>query len=341
MPAPADPCVALFALGGTIAMTRTSGTGVSPALSAADLLAAVPGLGDVGTELRVHDVRNTPGASLTFTDVFDLSAAIAGALEDGCTGAVVTQGTDTIEEVAYALDLLLPTDAPVVVTGAMRNPAMASPDGPANILAAITVAASPQARGLGCLVVINDQIHAARWARKVHTASTAAFASPEHGPLGHLAEGRAHIPLRLPGRTPALAPDPARTVRVGIATIALGDDGTLIQAMAEHVDGLIIAAFGAGHVPAVVAPVLSTLAEGIPVVLASRTGAGPVHRQTYNFPGSETDLLARGLISAGHLDPLKARILLHLLIASGADNGQIRAAFARIGGCGAVDLIGG
>jgi L-asparaginase len=114
MPAPANPCVALFALGGTIAMTRTSGTGVSPALSAADLLAAVPGLGDVRTELRVHDVRNTPGASLTFTDVFELGAAIASALEDGCTGAVVTQGTDTIEEVAYALDLLLPTDAPVV-----------------------------------------------------------------------------------------------------------------------------------------------------------------------------------------------------------------------------------
>jgi L-asparaginase len=326
MRASCRPCVAVFGLGGTIAMAQAPDGGVTPALSASDLLAAVPGLSDLHAELRVQDFRNKPGASLDFPDLYELAAAITDALNDGCTGAVVTQGTDTIEEVAYVLDLLLPTDAPVVVTGAMRNPTMAGADGPANILAAVRVAASPCARGLGCLVVLNDQVHAARWVQKAHTGSPAAFISPDHGPLGHVVEGRVRIPVRI-RRSPALGFVPRRSARVGLATIALGDDGTLIEALAEHVDGLVVAALGAGHVPAVVAPVLGKLAGHMPVVLASRTGSGPVHRVTYGFPGSERDLLARGLISAGCLDPLKARIMLHLLIASGAEDAGIRKAF--------------
>jgi L-asparaginase len=152
--------------------------------------------------------------------------------------------------------------------------------------------------------------------------------SPDHGPLGYVIEGNVRIPVRFRRQSPTIRSVPRRSARVGLAMIALGDDGTLVEAMAEYVDGLVVAAFGAGHVPAAVAPVLGKLAERIPVVLASRTGAGPVHRVTYGFPGSERDLLARGLISAGSLDPLKARILLHLLIASGTDNAGIRAAFA-------------
>jgi L-asparaginase len=324
--------VAVFGLGGTIAMTRSPGGGVTPALSAPGLLAAVPGLDGTGAELRAVDFRTKPGASLSFTDLFELAGAIRDALRGGCTAAVVTQGTDTIEEVAYALDLLLATDAPVVVTGAMRNPTMAGPDGPANILAAVRVAASPGARGLGCLVVLNDQIHAARWVRKTHTASPAAFASPGRGPLGEVAEGQVHLPVSPGRRSPAIDPGPARSVRIGLATVALGDDGTLIQAMAEHADGLVVAGLGVGHVPASVAPILGALAERMPVVLASRTGAGPVHEHTYGFPGSERDLLTRGLISAGYLDPVKARILLHLLSASGAGIPRIRETFEVAGG---------
>ena len=177
-----SPCVAVFGLGGTIAMTQARAGGVSPVLSASDLLAAVPGLSDLQAELRIRDFRNKPGASLDFADLYELAAAIDEALKDGCVGAVVTQGTDTIEEVAHVLDLLLPTDAPVVVTGAMRNPTMAGADGPANVLAAIRVAASSSARGLGCLVVVNDQVHAARWVQEAHTGSPSAFVSPDHGP---------------------------------------------------------------------------------------------------------------------------------------------------------------
>ena len=324
--------VAVFGLGGTIAMTQGPGGGVSPALSAAELLAAVPGLSDAGVGIRAVDFRQKPGASLSFHDLFELVTAINDALAGGCAGVVVTQGTDTIEEVAYALDLLLSTDAPVVVTGAMRNPTMAGADGPANILAAVRVAVSPDARGLGCLVAMNDQIHAARWVRKTHTGSTAAFASPGHGPLGEVVEGHVRLPVGIRHRSPALRPDPAKEVRVGVVTIVLGDDGRLAETIGAQVDGLVVAAFGVGHVPASVVPALAGLAERIPVVLASRIGAGPVHDGTYAFPGSERDLLARGLISAGYLDPLKARILLHLLVASGADPARIRDTFASAGG---------
>lgn len=324
--------VVVFGLGGTIAMTQAPDGGVSPALSAPELLAAVPGLSDAGVGIRAVDFRRKPGASLSFQDLFELVTAIDDALAGGCAGVVVTQGTDTIEEVAYALDLLLSTDAPVVITGAMRNPTMAGADGPANILAAVRVAASPGARGLGCLVAMNDQIHAARWARKTHTGSTAAFASPGRGPLGEVVEGRVRIPVGIRHRSPAIHPDPAKEVRVGVATIVLGDDGHLVETIGTQVDGLVVAAFGVGHVPAGMVPVLARLAGRIPVVLASRIGSGPVHDSTYGFPGSERDLLARGLISAGYLDPLKARILLHLLVASGADPARIRDTFASAGG---------
>jgi L-asparaginase len=327
----AKSCVAVFGLGGTIAMTQAPGGGVSPALSAPELLAAVPGLDGIDAELRTVDFRRKPGASLSFGDLFGLAAAINGVLDDGCRGVVVTQGTDTIEEVAYVLDLLLDTDAPVVVTGAMRNPTLAGADGPANILAAIRVALSPGARGLGCLVVLGDQIHAARWVQKTHTSSPAAFASPGHGPLGEVVEGRVRLPVVPRHRSPALNPDPARKVRAGVAVVVLGDDGSLVEALGERVDGLVVAALGVGHVPADMAPVLGRLAERIPVVLASRIGAGPVHDHTYGYPGSERDLLSRGLISAGYLDPLKARILLYLLIASGAGIARIRETFAAAG----------
>jgi L-asparaginase len=320
----------VFGLGGTIAMTASDTGGVTPALSAQQLVAAVPGLSDTGITVDVENFRQVPGASLTFTDLADLSSAIDARLTDA-DGVVVTQGTDTIEETAYLLDLLHDGPQPIVVTGAMRNPTMAGADGPANILAAIQVAASSTMRGQGCLVVFGDDIHAARRVRKTHTTSCATFQSANGGPLGYLVEGQPRLVNQLTYRTP-IPTRPRDDVRVALITTTLGDDGVLLEGLAQRVSGVVVAALGVGHVPRRLAPRLQALAAERPVVLASRTGAGSVLSHTYGFPGSERDLLERGLIRSGFLDAIKARILLHTLVCAGANITSIRNAFAVAGG---------
>lgn len=333
MTAPAR--VAVFTLGGTISMTPPGGgDGAVPALSATDLLSAVRGLAALEPDLSVHEVMRVPSPAVTIDDVLDLGAAVKRELAAGAGGVVVVQGTDTMEETAFLLDLVHAGEAPVVVTGAMRHPGLDGADGPANLLAAVVTASSPLLCGLGCVVVIGDEIHSARYVRKTHSTSVTAFASPATGPLGMVAEAGVMLLLRPAGRSSALlsgleipAAGERPAVRVGLLTLPLGDDGELLRAAAGRFDGLVVAAYGMGHVPPWLVPDLEVMAGDIPVVLASRTGAGPVLESMYGFPGSESDLRARGLIGAGMLDPLKARLLLHLLLVAGAGRERIARAF--------------
>lgn len=322
--------ILVISLGGTIASTRSDDReGVVPQLGARELIAAVPALNEVAS-VEALAFRQVPSGDLTLADVIALSRRIEEAVAQGVDGVVVTQGTDTIEETSFALDLLCDFAVPVVVTGAMRNPTLASPDGPGNLLAAVRVAAARDARGLGCLVVLNDEVHAARFVRKSHSSSLATFQSPSAGPLGRVSEESVRIVLRCPPLAHVRPTDDA-VPAVALVGCALGDDGRLVRALGDLAyRGAVIDGFGGGHVPSTMVSALEDVQRVMPVVLCSRTGAGDVLSHTYGFVGSETDLLARGLVSGGALDGRKARVALSLALAATPDRVQALRVFAEV-----------
>jgi L-asparaginase len=321
------PKITVLSLGGTISSTDSGGRGVEPTLTGEALVADVPEIADVA-EVAATSFRQAASGELTLDDLVELASEIEHRIDEGASGAVVTQGTDTIEETSFVLDLLVDRDAPVVVTGAMRNPTLPGADGPANLLAAIQVGASDAARGLGTMVVLNDEIHAARFVRKTHTSNSATFRSDPVGPLGWVSEGIPRVVLHPVGRHKIALSEDAQDRQVALHTVTLGDDGRVLSTIEEQgYAGLVIEAMGGGHVPSVMVENLEDLAGKIPVILASRTGGGEVLRATYGFVGSEVDLLERGLIYAGPLDGLKARLFLALLLRSGATKEEIRDSF--------------
>ncbi|MBC9207857.1 asparaginase [Roseomonas aerophila] len=321
------PRLLFLSLGGTITMVQGTGSGITPQLGAAELVASVPALAGVA-EIEMESPFRLASPSLDPANLVEVARRIEAGFAAGCDGAVVIQGTDTIEESAFLLDLLVGGEKPVVVTGAMRGADAPGADGPANLLAAAQVAASTAARGLGTLVVLNDTIHAARWVQKAHTALPSAFASPMAGPIGVVAEGRARIFTRL-ARMPTLSTAQDTPAPVALLTWAMGEDGRLLPALPGlGYAGLVVAGMGAGHVPAGVAPLLGDLAKQMPVVLASRCTTGPVFTATYGYPGAEIDLIGRGLIPAGTLGPLKARLLLGLHLRGAPDRAGLVEAFS-------------
>ena len=321
------PRILVLSLGGTITMTPAAAGGIAPTLGAAELVASVPALAEVA-EIEARSPLRLPSPSLKPADLVDVAQQIAAAFAAGCEGAVVIQGTDTIEESAFILDLLVAGEQPVVVTGAMRGADAPGADGPANLLAAVRVAAAPAARGLGTLVVLNYDIHAARFVQKSHTALPSAFLSPLIGPLGAVVEGRPRLYARVT-RNPCLAAASGAPAAVALVKCAMGDDTRLVAALGDlGYAGVVIEGMGAGHVHADLAPVLGALAARIPVVLAARPITGPVFTRTYGYPGAEIDLIGRGLIPAGYLSGLKARLLLGFALRDGATVSAIKQAFA-------------
>lgn len=325
------PQITYIATGGTIASLQTgTDPGATPTLTAHDLVTSIPQLAQVA-EVITSQFSQKSSPSLTIEDLLQLYDEATRAVDEGSAGVVITQGTDTIEETAFLLDLLWDKPEPVVVSGAMRNPSLPGGDGPANLLAAVQVAASPEARELGALVVLNEEIHAARFVHKSHTFSTSTFVSPGAGPLGWVCEGAPGFSL-IPPRRPAFALPDREVARVALIKLGLGDDGRILPCLAElGYKGVVIESFGGGHVPDYMMDAFRDLNQQMPVVIASRTGSGQMLSSTYQFTGSEIELFGIGAISAGLLDALKARLLLTLGLSAGHSRTQLKVDFDRYG----------
>ncbi len=310
------PRVLLVAFGGTISAAPDEGGRSFPARAAVDLLSSVPDATGIA-EVTAADVRQVPSRAVTPADMCELAHRIRDGAAEGYGGVVVTHGTDTMEETAYALALQLGVNIPVVLTGSMRLSHEPGADGPANLIRALRVATTPAAGRLGPLIVMHDEIHLARWATKVHTSRVAAFSSPGLGPVGYVVEGKVRLHA-FGDQADYLGLPDKLDERVELVWVSAGADGLLVDAASSSAQGLVVAGAGGGHVPpAMVDSLRASVERGVPVVLASRCAAGPVLEDTYGGDGSETHLRSLGLHPAGTLAPIKARLRLLVALALG------------------------
>lgn len=314
--------IALLTTGGTIAMRASDKGGnlEAPPPFAEMLSRAIP-----EAQITLIPVLSRPSAGFSIADIASVAKAAAGAAASH-DGVVITHGTDVLEETALALELLTRTDTPIVVTGAMRLSNQPSADGDANLIAACRVAGSKAARGKGVLVVFDDEIHWAPLARKRHAFRTHAFSSEPFGPLGWIAEGRVRFTLSPEMRLPHLSWGGRETV-VPILEAGPGLEPTLMKNF-PSCDALVLALPGAGHVADTVPAILEAMP--MPVVFASRTGAGETLAHSYGYAGGEIDLIARGLIPAGPMGARQARIALAILLSNGAAKRDIAAFFGSL-----------
>lgn len=321
------PLIALIFTGGTISMRIDPLTGGAiPALSGEEILALVPGLGSIA-DFELTDFGRWPGPHVTPLRMLELAELVRERLaDDHVAGVVITHGTDTLEETACLLDLVIDSEKPVVLVGAMRNSSELSWDGPANLRSAIRVAADPATRGLGTLVVFDDQILAAAEATKTHTESTDTFQSRDFGPLGIVDKDRLIVTRRPLDRIQIATT--RLEERVEIIKIYAGADGRFIDhAIDDGARGLVIEGLGRGNVTVAALPAIQRAIEaGIPVVITSRCPRGRV-LDTYGYEGGGRQLRRLGAILGGMVPSHKARIRLMLALGAGWEVARIREMF--------------
>jgi L-asparaginase len=311
------PRVHVIATGGTI-----SNMGSSPRRTGEELVSGVDQISRLAT-VTTEQFSNVASGSVTQEMLRDLARRVQALYRDEHPplGVIVTHGTDTMEETAFFLDLTLGTCEPVILTGAMRQANAVGADGPANLLNSIRLAVSPEARGRGTMLLMNDEIFLARDVTKSNTTRPNAFTAPVAGPAG------VTDPDGIYFRNPAPECQPPRVdigkvdsfPRVDIVYSYIGADSVTVDALVDAgARGLVIAGVGrGGTTPGQSRAIRRAIERGVIVITSNRTGAGRVGRN--NDPDDFHDMApGQGAnIGAGDLNPQKARILLSLGLAAG------------------------
>jgi L-asparaginase len=319
------PRIAVLATGGTISGEATNSSltaGYRAGVFGVDvLLAAVPSMTTVA-HIEAEQVVSIDSKDMPLALWVALAERVNALLaSDACDGVVITHGTDTLEETAYLLHLTIKSDKPVVLTAAMRPFSALSADGPMNLLGAVSVAASPAARAQGVLVAFNNRIHSARDIVKTSTYSLDAFQSPEIGALGWVQDGRVEFARGVVRAHTVHTPFAIGSVASGWPSVELlvsyaGVSRIAVDALVvAGVRGIVVAGTGNGSIHTTLQSALAdAVKRGVAVVRASRVGSGHIMRN-----GAAPDD-ALGFVSAGTLNPYKARVLLMLALASGMDS---------------------
>lgn len=333
--APAQKTVRVLATGGTIA---GSGQGSSAAYRAgvvpiADILRSVPGLADIAT-ITSEQVANVGSNDMDEALWLKLLGRVQAAVSDpDVSGVIITHGTDTLEESAYFLSLVMPSTKPVVLVGSMRPGTTVGADGPQNLLDAARVASSDEARNRGVLVVMNDTIFDPASITKVDAHHVNAFAAPSRGPIGEVLTARPTFFTRAVPHGAAFAVTGETLPRVGVAYAYVGVTGEDILAAARGKSGLIIAGEGAGDFSASARKAVRELtSKGIPVVRVARQGVGDVWFNESSV-GDMSDA-GLGTVAGRELTPPKARILLMLALQRPRSHDELQRMFDGFGGGG-------
>lgn len=299
--------------------------GAVPVLSGAEILASAVGLEAI-CEPVVEDFAMLPGPHVTPPVMLRLRDLLDERLaEDSMAGAVVTHGTDTLEETAAFLDVTLASQKPVVMTGSLRNSSETSWDGPANLLAAAKVAVDPDAAGRGVMVALAQSVHAAQEVRKSDTHAVETFVSPRSGPVGLVdQDGVIWVGETAPRPRVSIS---SVTAEVAIIPAYTGAAGWMIDAaIAQGVKGMVLEGTGRGNVPpTMVDAVREALRQGVVVVVASRCWKGRV-LPTYAYPGSGGDLAKLGVLFAHRLPAQQARLVMIAHLSAGSSLAELQAA---------------